>query len=234
MKPQHPPAGPGALRPWLVAAIALAAIHTAGCATPAAFSDPTPGGAMLQDETSWYYGDAATAMAGASMSPRPTLALRIANLIDTYTLELSRAEAASNAWLPRAFTIAMVALPLSGTVGALVLPSNVATPVSASAGSATSILALTSLFYDPREGLTRAKTCAAFLRNALETLGQRWDRNALDSIEETPREWEVYLALRSGLDAGRHASCPDPTPAREWGVPWKSSEDEEAEGANFE
>ena len=214
-----------------VLALSCFALNTIGCASAPAFSKLTPGVATLEQESSWYYDDAEVAMAGASTSKRPSLGLRVANLFDTYTVELGRAEDAASALLPRAFKIASVVLPLSGTVGGLVLPSSVATTVSTTAGSATSLLAISSLFYDPSEGLHRAETCAEFLRNALDSLGQRWNRDELDTIEDTPEQWQIYLAMRSGLDAGRHASCPDPKEPREWWSPWGDDPPEEPDMA---
>ena len=206
------------------AVVAALACVAAGCAGPAPFETRTPGLRALAQEEPWFYGDPAQAAAAMAATERGTLALRVANLFDSYEAESARAERRTGNLFDRSLTIANVVLPLAGTVGGLVLPSDTAKVVASSSAGATGVLATVNLFYNPAARIQRAEVCAAFLRGAVASLHERWDREDLDSIGDSEQEWAIYLAVRSALDVGQQATCP--LPQSRW--PWSRDEDDEA------
>ncbi len=188
-------------------AVLLCVGSLVGCAGAAPFTTPSPALATLEAEEPFLYQEPDRAIAGLSETEL-SLAGRIGNLFNVYEAELANAEAAQGGILNGFLSVTSLVLPLAGTVSAFALsnPDDVET-VTAATGIATTLVVAINLIAKPKAKSDGAAACETFLRNALESLGQRWDRDNLDRVTGTPDDWRLYLAVRGSLDAGRDAAC---------------------------
>jgi len=179
-----------------------------GCAPALPFSTPSPGLDVLTAESEWLDRPSGFSPDGVAGSDMPEVRQRVENLVEVYRGELRQAEAARGGAFNALMKIAGLALPVSGTaVALLVSDTDDAAAIAAGAAAATTIVAALNTFLKPGERAEAASSCEAFLRDALRSLEARWPESRRAAIPNDATEWDVYFAVRSGLEAGRRASC---------------------------